>query len=203
MAEKKLEGVKTDGQTKGSGGRQINRLNARQQFQLAAAILEHRERLCRECPTLDAAAEEFGKLLGFKVGPSSVRTAMEAAGVAWDTSRRRRNNEPNWILLGVSPPPPWRPGAVSPDLSLDAERRPKEDDRLCRVMVRRDLPPAASAAWLRRLADLLERCGTEVRTYSDGEPDDPAEQEKAKENDGRIRDTWAEIVAAEEHEAVG
>lgn len=202
MVEKKLEGVKADdGQTKGAGGKHINRLNARQQFQLAQAILEHRERLCRECPTLDAAAAEFGKLLSFKIGSSSVRTAMEAAGVAWDSSRRRRNNEPNWIMLGVSPP--WRPGAVSPDLSLDAERRPKEDDRLCRVMVRRDLPPTTSAAWLRRLADLLERRESEIRAYSPYESDDPAEQDKANDDHGRILNTWAEIVAGEEHEAAG
>jgi hypothetical protein len=70
--------------------RSIARLNARQQYLLAGAIKEQADRLCREKPTPEAAAEEFSGKLGFRVGSSSVRTAMEATGVVWEYARRGR-----------------------------------------------------------------------------------------------------------------
>lgn len=172
--------------------RKIARLTARQQYQLAEAITREQDRLRKEQPTVAETAEQFTRLLGFPVGPSSVRTAMEAAGVTWDTSSRARRREANRLDIDV-----YRSiwGEKKVELSVEPERRP-DDRRLCGVSVPRDTPPAESAAWLRRVADMLDRHGPELQAVPMYGSDDPAVEEEHDNNYRRVQAGWAAILTA-------
>ena len=170
--------------------KKLKRLTARQQFLLAEAIKNEADRLRKERPTLAEAAAGFTQTLGFPVGTSSIQTAMVATGVTWDTSARSRRREPNWIDLDVRSPFPGEDGPAR--IVVEPSCRPG-DGRLCGVTVPKDAPPAQSAAWLRRLADTLERHGTEIRAVKQYETDDPADAE----NDAKVQAGWDAILAAD------
>lgn len=173
--------------------RKITRLNARQQYLLAEAVKQEATRLRREQPTLAEASAEFTRSLGFPVGASSIRTAMQATGVSWDTSGRTRRREENVIDLDVWPPEPGEGGPAR--LTFQPWCRPK-DNRRCGVVIPRHAPPAESAAWLRWIADLLDRHGAELQAVTDRDTGNPADAKKNAEYDAKVRAGWDAIVAA-------
>ncbi len=171
--------------------RKITRLNARQQYLLAEAIRQQADRLRKEQPTLAEAAAELTRSLGFAVGASSIRTAMEATGVVWDTRARSRRREENVIDLDVWPPLPGEPGPAT--FTFEPRSRPK-DSRRCGVVIPRHAPPAESAAWLRRIADLIDRHGAELQAVTDRDTGNPADAKKDVECYARVRAGWEAIV---------
>lgn len=166
-------------------------LTIRQQFQLAEAVRQRADRLREWRPTLTEAAEEFGRWLGFSISTSSIRTAMKAAGVTWDASGRRRE-EPNRIKLDVGYSC-WDEGRVT--LQFRPERRP-DDRRLCGVTVPRDVPPAESAAWLRRVADVLERHGAGLQAFTGYESDDMALVDNDRKTHLAVEAAWEATLSA-------
>jgi hypothetical protein len=174
--------------------RKITRLTARQSYLLAETIKEEADRLRREQPQLDEAAAEFTRLLGFPVGASSIRTAMQATGITWDTRARSRRREENVIDLDVWPPRPGLPGLAT--FTFEPRCRPR-DDRRCGVAIPRHAPPAESAAWLRRIADLIDRHGADLQAVTDQETGNPADAKKNEKCYARVRAGWDAIVGVE------
>ena len=114
MVEKKSSGVKADdGQTTGARGKQINRLNARQQFQLAQAIVEHRERLWTflevdgVAPTNNAAEQALRhaviwRKLSFGTQSADGSRFVERMLTVIETCRRQQRNVFTWLTDTVS-----------------------------------------------------------------------------------------------------